>query len=156
MTQTIRERRGQIAVTVASRHIWSLALARLLVAYCWLYSYPICLPTNFLYAIMIGPLSAQPDLLLATTLGTTSSQTADRIHDVPYGYHFFPSIFICIVFQLLFVWRECLVHQVHIVLTVLSFRFSGLCLMVVNATIRPSITGWFLVFSSIASQPVAR
>ena len=35
----------------------------------------------------------------------------------------------------LFVWRECLAHQVPIVLTVLSFRFSGLCLMVVNATI---------------------
>ncbi len=35
----------------------------------------------------------------------------------------------------LFVWRECLAHQVPIVLTVLSFRFSGLCLMVVIATI---------------------
>ena len=35
----------------------------------------------------------------------------------------------------MFVWRECLAHQVPIVLTVLSFRFSGLCLMVVNATI---------------------
>ena len=84
---------------------------------------------------MIGPLSVQPDLLLATTLGTTSSQTADRIHDVSYGYHFFLRFFICIVFQFLFVWRECLVHQVPIVLTVLSFRFSGLCLMVVIATI---------------------
>ena len=53
----------------------------------------------------------------------------------------------------LFVWRECLAHQVPIVLTVLSFRFSGLCLMVVNATIEsPSITDWCLVFSSIASQ----
>ena len=86
---------------------------------------------------MIGPLSVQPDLLLATTLGTTSSQTADRIHDVSYGYNFlfFLWFFFCIVFQFLFVWRECLVHQVPIVLTVLSFRFSGLCLMVVNATI---------------------
>ena len=82
---------------------------------------------------MIGPLSVQPDLLLATTLGTTSSQTADRIHDVSYGYHFF--LRFLFVFQFLFVWRECLVHQVPIVLTVLSFRFSGLCLMVVNATI---------------------
>ena len=84
---------------------------------------------------MIGPLSVQPDLLLATTLGTTSSQTADRMHVVSYGYHFFLRFFICIVFQFLFVWRECLVHQVPIVLTVLSFRFSGLCLMVVIATI---------------------
>ena len=84
---------------------------------------------------MIGPLSVQPDVLLATTLGTTSSQTADRIHDVSYGYHFFLRFFICIVFQFLFVWRECLVHQVPIVLTVLSFRFSGLCLMVAIATI---------------------
>ena len=86
---------------------------------------------------MIGPLSVQPALLLAITLGTTSSQTADRIHDVSYGCNFylFFRLFFCIVFQFLFVWRECLAHQVPIVLTVLSFRFSGLCLMVVNATI---------------------
>ena len=45
---------------------------------------------------------------------------------------FFPSIFYLYCISILFVWRECLVHQVPIVLTVLSFRFSGLCLMVVN------------------------
>ena len=65
MTQTIRERRGQIAVTVASRHIWSFALARLLAAYCWLYSRPICLPTNRMCAFMIGQFFVQPNALLA-------------------------------------------------------------------------------------------
>ena len=127
MTQTIRERRGQIAVTVASRHIWSLALARLLVAYCWLYSYPICLTNNYTCAFVFGQFFVHPSSLLANL------HLKLRRHWWQNALMSFLMFTICI-FSFVFFWRECLGFQVLIVLTVLSFRFSGLCFKQ-NATI---------------------
>ena len=105
MTQTIRERRGQIAVTVASRHIWSLALARLLAAYCWLYSRPICLPTN------------------RSVLSWSGNFLFNQLRF--WQFPFLTIIFeLSSPFQVLFVCRECLGLHVLIVLAFLSFRFS--------------------------------
>ena len=70
------------------------------------------------------------------TLGAMPSLMADHIGVESSDYHF-PQLYLNyqVDSNFCFVWRECLGLQVLIVLTVLSFRFSGLCLMVVNATI---------------------
>ena len=106
--------------------------------------YPICLSTNLMCPYVTGHFFVQPHSRIWQYYPWSNAVPDGR----PMRYRSYRSIFPLLFFDFprllkyylysihsLFVWRECLAHQVPIVLTVLSFRFSGLCLMVVNATI---------------------
>ena len=100
--------------------------------------YPICLSTTLMCPYVIGHFFVQPHSCIWLYYPWSNAVPDGR----PMWYRSYRSIFPLLFFDFprllkyylysihsLFVWRECLAHQVPIVLTVLSFRFSGLCLM---------------------------